>query len=79
MPRKQQHEARRTPKGHFAVYVGSDRKRFVVPTSYLKHPLFQQLLDKAAEEFGFDNQSGIVLPCDVSTFEGLISVLASCS
>ncbi|OAY62700.1 Auxin-induced protein 15A [Ananas comosus] len=27
------------PKGHFAVYVdGEHRKRFVVPTSYLKHP-----------------------------------------
>lgn len=31
----------RAPKGHFAVYVGTEMKRFVVPTSYLKNPIFQ--------------------------------------
>uniref|UniRef100_A0A6N2MAK1 Auxin-responsive protein n=1 Tax=Salix viminalis TaxID=40686 RepID=A0A6N2MAK1_SALVM len=46
----------RAPKGHFVVYVGNEMKRFVVPTSYLKNPIFQKLLDKAAEEFGFDNR-----------------------
>ncbi|KAF9670627.1 hypothetical protein SADUNF_Sadunf13G0088600 [Salix dunnii] len=66
----------RTPKGHFAVYVGNEMKRFVVPTSYLKSPIFQKLLDKAAEEFGFDNQNGIVLPCDESTFNRVTAFLA---
>lgn len=75
MPRRQEDERRRAPKGHFAVYVGADLKRFVVPTTYLKHPLFQQLLDRAAEEFGFDNRNGIVLPCDESAFRRLTSVL----
>jgi SAUR family protein len=63
-------------KGHFVVYVGSEMKRFVVPTSYLKNPVFLQLLDKSAEEYGFDNRNGIVLPCDESTFKSLTAFLA---
>ncbi|CAA3026211.1 indole-3-acetic acid-induced ARG7-like [Olea europaea subsp. europaea] len=47
------------PKGHFVVYVGKEMTRFVIPTLYLKNPLFQQLLDKAAEEFGFDNRNDL--------------------
>ncbi|XP_059301965.1 auxin-induced protein X15-like [Lycium ferocissimum] len=66
----------RTPKGHFVVYVGSEMKRFAVPTSYLKNPLFQNLLDNAAEEYGFDNRNLILLPCDESTFRRLIAILA---
>lgn len=67
---------KRAPKGHFVVYVGNEMTRFVVPTSYLKNPLFQQLLNKAAEEYGFDNQTKIVLPCDESAFRRLTAVLA---
>ncbi|KAK9164428.1 hypothetical protein Scep_000409 [Stephania cephalantha] len=58
------------PKGHFAVYVGVDeKKRFVVPISYLKHPLFQGLLSRAEEEFGFDHPSGgLTIPCNEDDF-----------
>ncbi|XP_022928472.1 auxin-responsive protein SAUR21-like [Cucurbita pepo subsp. pepo] len=67
------------PKGHFVVYVGEDeeeRKRFVVPLSYLKNPLFQELLSKAAEEFGFEHQfGGITIPCAQDHFLGLTSRL----
>ncbi|KAL7238705.1 hypothetical protein ACSBR2_004742 [Camellia fascicularis] len=32
-------------QGHLAVYVGeTEKKRYVVPISYLKHPSFQSLL-----------------------------------
>ncbi|KAK2392913.1 auxin-responsive protein SAUR21 [Trifolium repens] len=35
------------PKGHVAVYVGeSQKKRFVVPISYLNHPSFLDLLNR---------------------------------
>ena len=30
----------------------------MIPISYLKRPLFQNLLSQAEEEFGFDNQMG---------------------
>ncbi|KAL7205990.1 hypothetical protein ACSBR2_018825 [Camellia fascicularis] len=61
--------SKRAPKGHFVVYVSDGdndqevMKRFVVPTSYLKDPIFKQFLDEAAEEYGFHCQKGIVLPC----------------
>ncbi|KAF8069831.1 hypothetical protein N665_1131s0029 [Sinapis alba] len=46
-----------TPKGFLAVYVGEDqvqKKRYIVPVSYLSQPSFQALLSKSEEEFGFD-------------------------
>lgn len=73
------------PKGHFAIYVTGEeenshsKRRFVVPISYLKNPLFQDLLVKAAEEFGFDHPMGaITLPCSVEDFTSLTSRL-NCS
>jgi SAUR family protein len=68
------------PRGHFAVYVGEEerKKRFVVPISYLKNPLFQDLLSKAAEEFGFDHQmGGLIIPCAEEDFIHLASRLNS--
>ncbi|KAL5791127.1 hypothetical protein ACOSQ2_006015 [Xanthoceras sorbifolium] len=47
------------PKGHIAVYVGEiQRKRYVVPISYLNHPLFVDLLNRVEEEFGFNHPMG---------------------
>ncbi|KAL6209499.1 hypothetical protein ACLB2K_020439 [Fragaria x ananassa] len=66
------------PKGYFAVYVGeSQKKRFVVPISYLNHPSFQDLLRQAEEEFGFDHpMGGITIPCSEHTFFELTSSLS---
>ncbi|OIV99537.1 hypothetical protein TanjilG_17347 [Lupinus angustifolius] len=65
------------PKGHFAVYVGDEdeyKKRFVVPISYLKQPLFQDLLSKAEEEFGFEYRMGnLMIPCPIDHFVNLTS------
>eukprot|EP01018_Ginkgo_biloba_P032866 Gb_39704 [translate_table: standard] len=63
------------PEGHFVVYVGANRSRFVVPISYLKQPLFTALLQKAAEEFGSDHQRGLTIPCDEIAFEHITSLL----
>ncbi|KAK9112973.1 hypothetical protein Scep_020492 [Stephania cephalantha] len=58
------------PKGHIAVYVGETQKRrFVVPISYLNHPLLQGLLDQAEEEFGFYHpMGGLTIPCNEEDF-----------
>ncbi|KAL8543165.1 hypothetical protein ACS0TY_003896 [Phlomoides rotata] len=49
------------PKGHLAVYVGeNEKKRFVIPVSYLNHSSFQKLLFQAEEEFGFHHPMEII-------------------
>ncbi|KAL7108748.1 hypothetical protein ACP275_06G133000 [Erythranthe tilingii] len=65
------------PKGHLAVYVGEgEKKRFVIPLSYLNHPLFQYLLFQAEEEFGFHHpMGGITIPCSEDLFIDLTSRL----
>ncbi|KAG8388754.1 hypothetical protein BUALT_Bualt02G0158200 [Buddleja alternifolia] len=64
-----------TPTGTFAVYVGEDRQRFVVPTSYLSHPLFKIMLEKAYNELGFDQRNGLVLPCSVVAFQEMVNAI----
>ena len=69
-------EAKNVPKGYFAVYVGEvQKKRFVVPLSYLKNPSFQNLLSQAEEEFGFDHpMGGLTIPCTEEALSILLSV-----
>lgn len=61
-----------TPKGFLAVYVGEDqvqKKRYLVPLSYLNQPSFQALLRKSEEEFGFDHpMGGLTIPCPEDAF-----------
>ena len=63
-------EAKNVPKGYFAVYVGEiQKKRFLVPISYLKNPSFQNLLSQAEEEFGFDHPTGgLTITCTEEAF-----------
>ncbi|KAK6923654.1 Small auxin-up RNA [Dillenia turbinata] len=66
------------PKGHFVVYAdtGNELKRFTLPISLLRTPLLQLLLEKAADEYGYNGRDGIVLPCDASTFQSLLDLLS---
>ncbi|TKY61971.1 Auxin-responsive protein SAUR23 [Spatholobus suberectus] len=63
------------PVGFFALYVGEERQRYVVPTRYLSHPLFKMLLEKAYNEFGFSQRNGLVVPCSVSTFQEVVNAI----
>ncbi|XP_062082785.1 auxin-responsive protein SAUR21-like [Humulus lupulus] len=65
------------PKGYFAVYVGEDqKKRYVVPLSYLNEPAFQDLLSMAEEEFGYEHpMGGLTIPCREDTFTDITSQL----
>ncbi|WZZ76747.1 hypothetical protein YC2023_088117 [Brassica napus] len=78
--KQSQKQQSRVPKGHVAVYVGEEmenKKRFVVPISYLNHPSFQGLLNRAEEEFGFNHPiGGLTIPCREETFVGLLNSYA---
>ncbi|XP_057749937.1 auxin-induced protein 15A-like [Arachis stenosperma] len=64
-------------KGHLAVYVGEKMKRFIVPISYLNQPSFQDLLNKAEEEFGYVHpMGGLTIPCTEDVFLDIISFFA---
>nr|KJB36350.1 hypothetical protein B456_006G154300 [Gossypium raimondii] len=52
-----------TPPGSFAIYVGENEERFVVPTNFLSHPLFKMLLEKSYNEYGFQQRDKLVVPC----------------
>lgn len=61
--------------GSLAVYVGAERRRFVIPTRFLNLHVFVSLLNKAEEEFGYQITGGLILPCDVVIFTKLLNVL----
>ncbi|KAF8112727.1 hypothetical protein Bca4012_009386 [Brassica carinata] len=63
------------PKGHFPVYVGKNRSRYIVPISFLTNLDFQCLLRRAEEEFGFDHDMGLTIPCDELFFQDLTSMI----
>lgn len=63
------------PKGHFALYVGeTETKRFVIPLSLQNQPSFQDLLNQAEQEFGFEHpMGGLTIPCREDVCIDLIS------
>ena len=65
------------PKGYIAVYVGeSEKRRSVIPISFLNQPLFLELLSKAEEEFGYDHpMGGLTISCSEDIFIDLTSRL----
>lgn len=60
------------PEGSLAVYVGRERRRFVIPTSYLSNNVFRSLLAKSEEEFGYCCDGGLRIACAPDVFEHLI-------
>ncbi|XP_077252654.1 SAUR-like auxin-responsive protein family [Tasmannia lanceolata] len=63
---------RDVPKGHMVVYVGEDYKRFVIRVSFLEHPLFKVLLDRARDVYDFTPDSRLCIPCDESIFLNIV-------
>ncbi|CAI9114586.1 OLC1v1015340C1 [Oldenlandia corymbosa var. corymbosa] len=66
------------PKGYLAVCVGKEElKRFVIPMEYLGHQAFALLLREAEEEFGFQQEGVLQLPCEVPVFENILKMMDS--
>ncbi|XP_057769321.1 auxin-responsive protein SAUR71-like [Salvia miltiorrhiza] len=63
------------PKGFVAVCVGTELKRFVIPTEYLSHQMFGILLREAEEEFGFQQEGVLRFPCEVELFEKVLKMM----
>uniref|UniRef100_A0A7N0T0T4 Small auxin up regulated protein n=1 Tax=Kalanchoe fedtschenkoi TaxID=63787 RepID=A0A7N0T0T4_KALFE len=63
------------PAGHVAVHVRS--RRYVIRASYLNHPVFQQLLSNAEEEYGFEHDGPITIPCDECLFEEILTFVSA--
>ncbi|KAG6493840.1 auxin-responsive protein SAUR23-like [Zingiber officinale] len=65
------------PPGFLAVYVGDDRRRFVIPARFLNLPVFAALLQRAEEEYGFPGSAagGLALPCDPAFFGCVLDAL----
>lgn len=61
-------------KGHFVVY-SADKRRFVVPLTYLNCTVFRELLRMSEEEFGLPKDGPITLPCDSASMEYIVSVV----
>ncbi|CAA7395178.1 unnamed protein product [Spirodela intermedia] len=61
-------------KGWMVVSVGLDDgggttlRRFMIPISYLRHPLFRGLLEAAQDVYGFPSTGPLKLPCSVDDF-----------
>uniref|UniRef100_A0A7N0U0M8 SAUR family protein n=1 Tax=Kalanchoe fedtschenkoi TaxID=63787 RepID=A0A7N0U0M8_KALFE len=65
--------SKQVKKGCVAVRVGSEDEdggfqRFVIPISYLYHPLFNKLLERAQEVYGYHTAGPLKLPCSVDDF-----------
>ncbi|KAL2536300.1 SAUR-like auxin-responsive protein family [Forsythia ovata] len=62
-------------EGHFAVIAVDDDelKRFIVPLSYLTHPSFLRLLEQSAEEYGFDQDGALTIPCRPTELERILA------
>ncbi|XP_061365297.1 auxin-responsive protein SAUR78 [Gastrolobium bilobum] len=55
-----------------AVYVGKSRRRYLVNSEVIDHPVFQELVDKSSSS-GCDD--GVVVSCEVVLFEHLLWML----
>ncbi|KAK7392459.1 hypothetical protein VNO78_20898 [Psophocarpus tetragonolobus] len=61
-------------KGYFAVVAIKDGeiKRFVVELDYLTNPEFLGLLDQAGEEYGFNQQGTLAVPCRPQELQNIL-------
>ncbi|PHT77525.1 Auxin-responsive protein SAUR41 [Capsicum annuum] len=63
------------PEGHLPVYVGDEMERFIVSAELLNHPIFVELLNKSAQEYGYEQTGVLRIPCHVLIFERVLEAL----
>ncbi|CAI8614628.1 unnamed protein product [Vicia faba] len=62
------------PEGYFVVIAmhGDERKRFVLELEYLRDSRFMKLLEEAKEEYGYQQEGAIAVPCRPQELEKII-------
>ncbi|KAI3675653.1 hypothetical protein L1987_85245 [Smallanthus sonchifolius] len=63
------------PEGHLPIYVGEEMERFVVSADLLNHPIFINLLNRSAQEYGYEQKGVLRIPCHVFVFEQVLEAL----
>ncbi|KAL4369026.1 hypothetical protein GQ457_05G026780 [Hibiscus cannabinus] len=67
------------PHGHFPVYVGIDQtaaRRFIVSAEMLRQPVFVELLNRSAQEYGYEQRGVLRIPINVAVFERVVEYLS---
>ncbi|CAJ2656992.1 unnamed protein product [Trifolium pratense] len=72
-PLAESSENSHVPEGHVPVYVGEEMVRFVVHAEVLNHPVFVNLLNMSAQEYGY--QGVLRIPCRVVVFERILEAI----
>ncbi|XP_054816583.1 auxin-responsive protein SAUR71 [Prosopis cineraria] len=62
-------------EGHVPIYVGDEMRRFEVDAELLNHPIFVKLLNKSAQEYGYEQKGVLRIPCRVLVFERVLEAL----
>uniref|UniRef100_A0A5B7AMI4 Putative auxin-induced protein X15 n=1 Tax=Davidia involucrata TaxID=16924 RepID=A0A5B7AMI4_DAVIN len=63
------------PEGHLPVFIGEEMERFIVSADLLNHPIFIKLLNKSAQEYGYEQKGVLRIPCHVLVFERVLEAL----
>lgn len=63
------------PQGYVPVFVGEEMERFVVSAELLNHPVFVGLLNKSAQEYGYEQKGVLHIPCHLLVFERVMEAL----
>ncbi|OEL15431.1 hypothetical protein BAE44_0023550 [Dichanthelium oligosanthes] len=63
----------RVPRGYIPILIGQgeEREKILVHMEHLKQPNFQ-LLDLAVQEFGYEQQGILRIPCTAEAFRSII-------
>jgi SAUR family protein len=67
------------PAGHVPVEVGAegeDTERFLVPADLHGRPAIAELLRTAAQEYGYDHQGPLRIPCSPAAFRAALASVA---
>ncbi|KAG0536496.1 hypothetical protein BDA96_03G068600 [Sorghum bicolor] len=67
----------KVPRGFIPVLIGQgeERERILVHMEQFKQPYFIELLDLAVQEFGYEQQGILHIPCTAEAFRSIIGAI----